>query len=227
METNVPQRRYSDDELRRILEAASHPSPASAEHPAGHGHTLEEIREIAREVGIDASAIDRAAANLDASERARQAATSFLGLPLTLHEERVVPRALTDDEMRRIGALAERVVNRNGVLRQRGDWVEWQDVKERVYVAIVREGARTRIRVIGDHAREFIAGLVVIGFAGLAAIAEAVRAASPVGWIGAVLAGAVAVGGIGLFWKWRSNVARGNMQELLDILEDALPPAQR
>jgi len=225
--SNAPQRRYSDDELRRILEAASHPSPSSADHPATDGHTLEDIREIAREVGIDERAIDRAAADLDAAVPARQPVTSFLGLPLTLHEERVIPRALTDHEMRRIGELAARVVNRDGVLRQRGDWVEWQDVKERVYIGVVREGTRTHIRVIGDHAREFIGGLIVIGFAGLASIADSLRGSTAAGLAAALLAAAITVGGISLFWKWRAHVARGNMQELLDILEDALPSAPR
>jgi hypothetical protein len=225
------ERRYSDEELRRILEAATnaeaHSATSASLEREHEGHTLAEIRDIARQVGINPVDIDRAAADLDAPAETKPA-NAFLGFDLTLHEERVLPRALSDGEMRHLVQLTEQVAHRTGNVRQHDNWTEWQDRKQRLYVGMVRGGDRTHIRVIADHKREFIAGAGAIGLFGLVNVIQTASIGSYVAGaaVVALLIGGLTFGAISLYWKWRTQVSRRNMQELLDILEESLPPAK-
>src|SRR5262245_57742648 len=112
MQRPFSDRRYTEAELTEILEEATR-SEAQADGGAPGqpgGYTIEDIRAIAREAGIDPSHVDRAAAKLVASvEPARVSpkgsALSHLvheDLVTVVHEEIVIPRALSDDEMRSV-----------------------------------------------------------------------------------------------------------------------------
>jgi hypothetical protein len=139
-----------------------------------------------------------------------------------LQEELVMNRALTNAEMQLVALRAERVAGRRGTLRQRGEWVEWRDVRDRLYLAVVREPGRTRIRVIADQSRELLAGSTFIGIIGVLNLQMA-TGMDPVrgGVVGVLIAGAT-YGLIRLYWKWRQNVTREHLQELLEILEDTV-----
>jgi hypothetical protein len=215
------ERRYSDSELARILDEASR-SEARAELPAAsEGFTLEEIRDIAREAGIDPSHVDRAAAGLVASQGSLPATNPqglrvwrFLSADLsrTVHEEIVLPRALTDEEMISLVHLLESVVPWAGVVRQAGSWVEWRDVKDRLYMGIVRGKDQTRIRLIADLGAELKVGAKVIA-------AATMLATGALGGFPALLpVGAVGIGAAGVFWTSRTRKTRAHLRELLEIL---------
>jgi hypothetical protein len=219
---DLSDRRYSDEELRRIIEDAAL-SEARGETVARSqsGHTLADIREIAKEFGIDPAAIERAAANLIASQQPAGAARGWLDFPRVIHEETVIPRPLTNDEMRRLTIQAERVVGRRGSIRETGNWVEWRDPQNRVYVGIVRGHEQTRVRAIADHSRELMAGAFVLGGLGIGSlqlVAGAGTLATAVAGV-AIIASAT-FGLIRLHWKWWTDNGRGHLQELLQILED-------
>jgi len=233
MAERLPERRYSDDETRRIFEEAARSHAASgpvAGEPAGSsGFTLEQLREIGREAGIDPANVDRAAANLDAvgatdvSAATRAVNAGPLGLPTTLHEERTVARRLTDQQMRFIGEQVQRIINRPGSLRQTGDWIEWKDNRDRIYVGVVRGDDRTRIRAIADQARALIRGSLAVSFITLVSAGSLTSVASSLAPLPqVVLAGGLAAGAGWLFWKWRTRIERHHMNELLDILEDSV-----
>jgi uncharacterized membrane protein len=215
------ERRYSDDELRRIIEDATRSELQPKEIARQQeGVTLAEIREIAREVGIDPHAVDRAAASLLATESI-DAAPSSRAFSRVLHEETIIPRALTDSEMRLVAMQAERVLGRRGSLYSAGDLVEWRDGRDRLYVGIVRGEQRTRVRVIADQTSELFAGSAAIG--GLGLILVPTVAGPGVATIpGLVLLAAAVYGVIRLFWKQRRNQARKELEELLEILVDAV-----
>jgi hypothetical protein len=221
------ERRYSDDEFRRIIEQATLPEQES-EHVAGggRGHTLAEIRDIAREVGIDPDRIDRAAADLVASEPDARATSSAGLFPRVLHAERVIPRALTDGEMERVVRQAELVARQPGRLRRSGGWAEWRDDRDRLYVGVARGTDVTRIRVIIDQTADLVTGGTTIGVLAALLVAAGAGSASPLFAPGALLVAGVAIGLIGFFARWRTRTTRTHMSDLLDILEDTIREAR-
>lgn len=226
MRGDFVERRYSDEELRRILEDATlseqqHGSLSSG----GEGHTLAAIREIAQEVGIDPAEVDRAAANLVASESIDRPSPAAGGFARVLHEELVIRRSLTNAEMRLVAVQAERVLGRRGTLRDSGDWVDWRDGKDRLYVGVVRGRDKTRIRVIADQSAELLTGSGVIGVMGLLSLQTASGLNTPAAVVVVAAIAGATFGLIKLYSRWRSNITRSNMQELLEILEDAVRPA--
>jgi hypothetical protein len=213
------ERRYTDDELARILDQASK-SEARADlvGPTEQGYTLEEIRDIAREAGIDPSHVDRAAAGLMASEDTPLPATRGRSTLLpkelvrTVHEELVIPRALTDEEMISLVHHLESIVPWSGAVRQAGSWVEWRDAKDRLYMGVVRGTDQTRIRLIADQGLELKVGAAVISFAGMLTLGGlgSFYFLPPLG-LGALVAG-------GTFWASRTRRTRAHLRELLQIL---------
>ena len=213
------ERRYTDSELARILdEASKSEARADVVSASGEGFTLEEIRDIAREAGIDPSHVDRAAAGLMASQGAPRPTTRGLSkllpaeLARTVHEELVIPRSLTDDEMISLVHHLESVVPWSGMVRQAGSWVEWRDKGDRLYMGIVRGNDQTRIRLIADQAGELKAGAGILSFASMLAMGAfgSFYALLPIGAV------ALAVGGI--YWTSRSRTTGRHLRELLEIL---------
>jgi hypothetical protein len=213
------ERRYTDSELGRILDEASKSDARADLVPVGgQGFTLEEIRDIAREAGIDPSHVDRAAAGLMAAQDAPLPTSGGLSKLLSgdlsriVHEELVVPRALTDEEMMSLVHHLESVVPWAGMVRQAGSWVEWRDKSDRLYMGVVRGNDQTRIRLISDQANELKAGAGVLAFASMLVM----------GGFGSFLAllpiGAVGVGAASILWKWRTRTTRAHLRELLEIL---------
>jgi hypothetical protein len=223
------ERRFTDDEMRRIFEDAARAEARPTAPPAAQGHTLAELHDIARQVGISGTDIDRAVANLDAPPATIEVPSArFLGFALTLHEERMLRRALSDSELSLLTRQVERVANRPGFTQLEGNWAEWQDRKERLYVGIVRGRGTTHVRIIADHSREFMAGAGAIGLFGVYYALQAAGLPTPTSGSGlaALLIAGATYGVIRLFWEWRTRIARGHMQDLLDILEDSLPAQQ-
>jgi hypothetical protein len=222
MRGHYSDRRYSDDELRRIFEAAAH-TEVQAERSAQrrHGYTLDDLREIALEVGIDPVAVERAAADVAAAAESDPVA-SRSPYDRVIHEEVVIPRALTDAEMRRVVMQAETVIGRHGSLREAGDWVEWRDPKATLYVGLVRGGSQTRIRVIGDYSAEIAVGAGTIGvlaaFFGIGFLGSGGPAGLAIGVL-ILLAGPLLAS---WYWRRRSASGRSELRELLAILESTV-----
>ncbi|MGH7461181.1 MAG: hypothetical protein ACREMA_09150 [Longimicrobiales bacterium] len=221
MRGDLVERRYSDEELRRILAEATRLEQQSDRIASSQqGLTLGEIREIAHEVGIDPADVDRAAANLVASESSEPAAAPRIGFTRVLHEEMVIARPLTDREIQLIGSQLQRVLGHRGTLNYSPEWVEWRDHKQRLYIAIVRGRDKTRGRVIADQSGELIGGSVVIGSVGLLGVPALFEA----GWATPLLVAAGAtVGFFTVYSRWRTRSTRKYMRGLLEILREAVP----
>jgi transposase-like protein len=223
MQRPFSERRYSDEELARILEdaAQSEVQGESASEENG-GHTLAEIRDIAREAGIDPEQVDRAAARLVADAGAAERSPFARGwsdrpvVSRVVHEERVIGRALSDAEMRALAQQVELVLNQPGHDRAWGDWVEWRDEKDRLYVGIVRGGGKTRIRVISDVLKDSQSGLVAI------AMVTVLIAAGLPGPAMLIPLLAITAAAIWKLWGWQNAKTRRYLNELLDILEDSV-----
>lgn len=216
------ERRYTDSELARILDEASRSEArAEAVGPSSEGYTLEEIRAIAREAGIDPSHVERAAAGLLASQESHSTAAEGASrlresLSRTVYEEIVIPRSLTDEEMISLVHHLESVLPWSGVVRQAGNWVEWRDRKDRLYMGVVRGNNQTRVRLIDDQSGQlWLGGAVGLLAAGMALPLESVLG-SVVGVIVGVVLGTTAL--ISYLTR-RTNATRAQLRELLGILE--------
>lgn len=99
-------RRYTDDEVHAIFEreAARQKEASHVEEASRAGLSLEELKEIGAEAGIDPAHIALAASEL-AVRRApakKEADEAFLGIPTRIGTSRVIRGHVTDDEWERM-----------------------------------------------------------------------------------------------------------------------------
>lgn len=150
----MTERRYSDEEVRRILELATSRRglPAGGAPAATTGLTLREIQGIAGEVGIDAGDVARAAVALDS----RPAATvgRSLGMPNAVGRVIPLPRNLTDHEWERLVAELRRTFGATGRVTVVGGLREWSNSKLRACVEPAGSGYHLRIHTEKSGARD-------------------------------------------------------------------------
>jgi hypothetical protein len=207
--------RFTDEETRRIFERAAEAETRPQANSSRDGHTLEELRAIASEVGLDAAAVERAAAEIIASD----VSVSERGhhrLSTLLHEDAVISRPLSDDEMRKLTSQVEQIIGRRGLVSDAGPWVEWRDSKDRLYVGMIRGDRQTRLRAIANQSGEMLVGSAAIGVLGFLLL----PGASSGSWLSVAVVLAATLGLIGVFLRHRVAVGRRELRELLDILKD-------
>ena len=210
-------RRYTREEMERILEAASEAEPSTGRpRPSSGEFTLAEIKEIAGEVGIDPRRVEQASRAL--TERTSLDPKVSLG---TYQLERRFERLLTPDEMRFVAQEADSYFGVKGRIRQTGGYLEWQSPEARAFVGLVHESGRTRVRVILDRASQVLLGgglMGVVGFALMVRVASASTGALGVVGAGvvAVLTAAVIVG----FSRWRRASIMRRIEALLKLMTE-------
>lgn len=223
-------RRYSEEEFRRILEAATEPREGEESGAEPHaepargpadGLTLAEIRGIAREVGIDPGAIDRAARNLDREGTIRVASSAHGRFTRLLTAETRVDRVLSEVEMRMLALESERVLERRGKVRASPGGVEWRDREERFSVQVTRAGDGTHLRVTLVRSAELLKDSVLLGGLGLAGVGAILsQGIGP----GGPLAFAVLVATAAVLWLnsiGRAGADRERLEGVIQELRDA------
>jgi hypothetical protein len=121
------ERRYDEDEVRRIFELATRETPdGPAPRSAADGLTIAEVREIGEEVGIDSGAVMRAAASLDGTRPATQSSTS-LGMPVGVGRLVPIPRPMSDAEWERLVAELRSTFGARGRVTGHGTLREWSN----------------------------------------------------------------------------------------------------
>lgn len=160
----MSERRYRDNEVRRILELATRPE-AARPRPAttADGLTLADIQSIAVEVGVEPDAIARAAATLDAS-RTTGRRTSW-GMPIEVGRTIPLPRALTDHEWDRLVAELRATFRARGKVTMQGGLREWSNGNLHASVEPAENGYRLRLGTLKGDA----AGVNALGATGMAA----------------------------------------------------------
>jgi hypothetical protein len=151
-------RRYSEEEFALILRKASEIQLSSGSQPEGLGTgglTLEEIRSIAREAGIDPEAVTRAASILGALdwEEKKGLAAAIFGGPSTFHLDCEIPGRVSPEDMGRILEQIRRATGHQGDASE-GLWgFEWKTVGEvsAINVNISPRGDSTSVQVVGDR----------------------------------------------------------------------------
>jgi hypothetical protein len=145
------ERRFQDDEVARIFEAASAPALARGEAaPAAEGLTLAELQAIGREVGIAPERIAQAASSLVVSQPPLPRRTE-LGMPITAGHVVELPRALTDREWALVVADLRETFGAKGKESSQGDTRQWTNSNLHAFVEPTRTGYRLRLGTLkGD-----------------------------------------------------------------------------
>ncbi len=141
-------RSFSEEQVRAIISGAIRRQEAARKVADADGLTLEEIRRLAAEVGIDPKYVVAAASELEETGEATLG-TQLLGGPLKVSYERFVDGQLSEEG---IAAMAREI--RKAFPRQRGhlevlgssfEWTPPQYSGEELIIKVQREDDHTRI----------------------------------------------------------------------------------
>jgi hypothetical protein len=148
----MTERRYREDEVRKIFKLATTDKVASA--PASRtpsGLTLAEMQSIGQEVGIEPDMVARAAAALDTT--APTSTRKSLGMPVEVGSLVPLPRALTDHEWEMLVSELRRIFRARGHVSAMGSIREWRNGNLHVVVEPAQTGYRLRLGTFkGDAA---------------------------------------------------------------------------
>jgi hypothetical protein len=138
-------RRYGDDEVREILSLATTGATSDRSLPAETGGlTLDELRHIAQEAGIDPARIADAAASLDA--RGKPAPVRrLLGLPVALSRVVDLPRAPTNREWEQLISEFRTTFGAQGLATSSGGLREWSHGNLHISVEPTEHGEQLRL----------------------------------------------------------------------------------
>jgi len=151
-------RRYSEEEFALILRKASEIQASSGSQSGTSGTgglTLEEIRSIAGEAGIDPEAVTRAASILGAlkGDDRPGLAVAIFGGPSKYNLDCEIPGSLPPEEMGRILEQIRKAAEHQGEASEILGGVQWKTVGElsAINVNISPRGDSTSIQVVGDR----------------------------------------------------------------------------
>jgi hypothetical protein len=144
------ERRYRDDEVARIFEAAASPERL----PRGQvseGLTLAELQAIGSEAGMSPGSVAAAAAALDRAtlELPRR---RYLGIPVGVSRTSALPRAPTDAEWEQLVAELRQAFGAEGVVRTDGNLRTWRNGNLRASVEPGEGGYQLRLRTVRGNA---------------------------------------------------------------------------
>lgn len=139
-------RRFTDREVALILKRATEVDDAEATD-AGGGLSLEDLTDIAREVGISPTAIERAVAGLD---RGRRIGPSLAGAPRVRKAVHAVPGELDQDGIARLMAVVDERTDSTGAITEALGAVRWtgRDRFKSTRVSITPRDGETTIEVV-------------------------------------------------------------------------------
>lgn len=149
-----PDRRYSDDEVARIIERATEVQKSERSSlPSAEGMTLAELQEIGREVGISADQIARAAAAIDRGGASPTASPRFLGARIGVGRTVYFDRRLSDNEWHRLVVDLRETFDAKGTVREEGAFRQWTNGNLQALLEPTETGERLRLRTLKGDAR--------------------------------------------------------------------------
>lgn len=214
------ERRYNDDEVAAIFEAAS-TTPATRHEDTApqQGLTLAELQAIGREVGIAPDRIAHAAASLEHQQpplpRRRD-----LGMPVTAAHVVDLPRPLTDREWSLLVADLREIFAARGTDNSRGEMRQWSNSNLHAVVEPTRTGWRLRL---GTMKADGLAlnRMAMVGLA-MAAVATVAVGGNPDAFRGVIMLGGMGVGGLMLNAFRLPRWAKLREQQMQEVAQRAL-----
>lgn len=154
------ERRYQDDEVRRIFESASEvrdePQPGRDRAVTAPGSTgglsLTELQDIGREVGLEPGRVASAAAALDRPAPEPVVRRRLLGLPLSAGRTVDLPRAPTDEEWEILVSELRETFQARGKVSGHGALREWTNGNLHAFVERTEAGYRLRMGTVKGNA---------------------------------------------------------------------------
>lgn len=139
-------RRFTDREVALVLRKASEIDEAETDAPSA-GLSLDDLTEIAAEVGISKKAIERAVASLD---RGRATGPGLLGAPTVRKAASAVPRSLDEAAIASLVRLVDERTDSAGSVSEALGSVRWtsSDRFRSTRVSITPTGDETSIEVV-------------------------------------------------------------------------------
>lgn len=225
-------RRYSDEEMALILRKATERSLSPRSLGERDGLTLEQLKAIAREVGIDPAAVESAARGL-ASREPQGRGGALVGAAATPSAEVVVPVDVTAEKLGEVVSIIRRVMGRQGIISHELGALEWRarDVVGGRYVSLRPTAGGTRIRAFGNFRDGALSTFVVGGMAGgalLAALLKSLGVAALLGVGTGPVAVAAALLSARFVWKRIGDHEARTLERVVAELEEAIgspPPA--
>ena len=232
------QRKYSDEEVARILEHATEvqtTSGRSLTHAEDSGGTsLADLKQIGEEVGISPDLIAQAAAALDRPGDGEHPERTVWGVPIGVGRTVHLPRKLTDKEWHRLVVDLRETFQAKGRIEELGEFRSWTNGNlQALLEPDENDGQRLRLVTTKGSAGPNLAasaGMFAVGIGGM--IALSVKGAE----LGAIVAmammatAALFMGGSQVFTlpKWadtRAEQMRGIANRVLSTinLNKALP----
>lgn len=193
----MSERRYTDDEVQRILASASESDAALGAGATERGMTLAELQQIATEAGLSAASVASAAKALEVAPAPLRAPRMF-GLKVGVGQEAPLARPLDDAEWRRLVAFLRDTFEAQGKEEIGGGRREWRNGNLRIAVEHYGDATVLRMRTRKENAQgmmrigaAFLLGGAVTGLIGLV-----MQAAGPgaTGAVGLALGGGTMLG---------------------------------
>jgi hypothetical protein len=218
-------RRYSENEFALILRKAfelQDRQPGGAVTGPADGLSLHEIQAIAREIGLDAALIERAAAEVPAT--AESARARFFGGPQNYRLEYTARGELSREGLSRVVDTIRRSTGHQGKLEEALGSLEWQTVGElsQIHVTVNPHGGETSVQIVADRGA---AGAVlfmvpiVVGAVGIG-VTGAILEPTSVAGIAAVVAGPLAAAFLTARTIW-ATTTRGFRKKLRNLMDAA------
>jgi hypothetical protein len=164
----MAERRYTEEEVARIIERAAESQQTKRQLPAGEGLTLTELQEIGRDVGIAPELVSEAARSLDAPPQ--RGSRRWLGLPIGVSRTIELDRRLSESEWERLVVDLRETFDARGTVRSDGNFRQWTNGNLQALVEPGGNGDRVRLRTIKGNMRNVIrGGLAMLGGSGVLA----------------------------------------------------------
>ncbi|GMV04173.1 MAG: hypothetical protein AMXMBFR53_04540 [Gemmatimonadota bacterium] len=217
----MAERRFSDEEMSLILREASE-AREGGRRGASEGLSLEQIKDIAVEVGLDPAAVEAAAHRLVLHRAGSR--VPFFGTPVTPEFEREVSGEVKEADMAELVTTIRKVLGRRGITEAELGAFEWKarDAMGGRYVSVLPKGGTTRLRVYGNF-RDGMALTAMVGGMSLAMALTVVMAAlglKEVVGVGILpLAGLLSVLPIRQIWRWRYRKEEDTLAVLTEVLD--------
>jgi hypothetical protein len=218
----MTERRFTDQDVAVILRRAVDLDREAGQDARGRGLTLEDLQEIAVEVGVDPEMVTRAVAEL--GTRSPLGSLSFFGDPPVRRGVRAVPGTTDEDTLRELMRIVDREMPVQGAISEALGSVRWHsgtrflsrqvsvEPSEAETIIRVEERFEDRVRAMIHLIPSFYGGMLgfVVGM-------EQLGGAAP--GIALGLAGGVGVFALaGRVWKWVSRRSRTRVEALADQL---------
>ena len=159
------ERRYGEDEVAEIFEAAANPRGPGRALSSASGFSLAELQAIGGEAGIAPERIAHAAAALEL-RRGVAPRRTHLGMPVSVGRVVDLPRAPTDREWELLLAELRETFGAHGKDRSQGGLRAWTNSNLHAYVEPTETGHRLRLGTVKSNG-------IVLGRLGLAALLTA------------------------------------------------------